>query len=204
MATLRENNAQLEVAAQVANESLDTMRSDFARVSSLNTELQQDLQKAEQYSDELRGKLAKLDLAVEALKDSKSLEGKMNGATANVWRDFMRDSGNTNEYDLPDWLQSSRERSSNGNQSGENNSAERQFPPKPLQLTDTRVFVVTEDNFEQFVEEFTREYGELAFVALSMKDYENLALNVAEIKRYLNQQREIILYYEKAVTEDSQ
>ena len=76
--------------------------------------------------------------------------------------------------------------------------------PKPLQLTDTRVFVVTEDNFEQFVEEFTREYGELAFVALSMKDYENLALNVAEIKRYLNQQREIILYYEKAVTEDSQ
>ena len=77
-------------------------------------------------------------------------------------------------------------------------------PPKPLQLTDTRVFVVTEDNFEQFVAEFTREYGELAFVALSMKDYENLALNVAEIKRYLNQQREIILYYEKAVTEDSQ
>ena len=77
-------------------------------------------------------------------------------------------------------------------------------PPKPLQLTDTRVFVVTEDNFEQFVEEFTREYGELAFVALSMKDYENLALNVAVIKRYLNQQREIILYYEKAVTEDSQ
>ena len=77
-------------------------------------------------------------------------------------------------------------------------------PPKPLQLTDTRVFVVTEDNFEQFVEEFTREYGELAFVALSMKDYENLALNVAEIKRYLNQQREIILYYEKAVTEEAQ
>ena len=70
----------------------------------------------------MRGKLAKLDLAVEALKDSKSLEGKMNGATANVWRDFMRDSGNTNEYDLPDWLQSSRERSSNGNESGKDNN----------------------------------------------------------------------------------
>jgi len=33
-----------------------------------------------------------------------------------------------------------------------------------------------------------------------MKDYENLALNVADIRRYLNQQSEIILYYEKAVT----
>ena len=73
--------------------------------------------------------------------------------------------------------------------------------PKPLQLNDTRVFVVTKDNFEEFLKEFTELYGDLAFVALSMKDYENLALNIADIKRYLEQQKEIILYYEKAVTE---
>jgi hypothetical protein len=75
--------------------------------------------------------------------------------------------------------------------------------PKAVQLTDTRVFVVTASNYEQFVKEFTETYGELAFVALSMKDYENLALNIAEIKRYLQQQGEIILYYEKAVTDDA-
>jgi hypothetical protein len=75
--------------------------------------------------------------------------------------------------------------------------------PKPLQLNDTRVFVVTKDNFEEFQKEFTELYGDLAFVALSMKDYENLALNIADIKRYLEQQKEIILYYEKAVTEES-
>lgn len=74
--------------------------------------------------------------------------------------------------------------------------------PKPLQLSDTRVFVVTQDNYDEFVKEFTETYGDLAFVALSMKDYENLALNIADIKRYLEQQKEIILYYEKAVTED--
>ena len=73
--------------------------------------------------------------------------------------------------------------------------------PKPLQLSDTRVFVVTKDNFEQFEKEFTELYGDLAFVALSMKDYENLALNISELKRYINQQDEIIVYYEKAVTE---
>ena len=73
--------------------------------------------------------------------------------------------------------------------------------PKPLQLNDTRVFVVTKDNYEEFAKEFTETYGELAFVALSMKDYENLALNIAGIKRFLEQQNEIILYYEKAVTE---
>ena len=73
--------------------------------------------------------------------------------------------------------------------------------PKSLQLSDTRVFVVTKDNFEQFEKEFTELYGDLAFVALSMKDYENLALNISELKRYINQQDEIIVYYEKAVTE---
>lgn len=76
--------------------------------------------------------------------------------------------------------------------------------PKPLQLNDTRVFVVTKDNFKQFEEEFKEAYGDFAFVALSMKDYENLALNIADIKRYLEQQKEIILYYEKAVTEETE
>jgi len=74
--------------------------------------------------------------------------------------------------------------------------------PKPLQLNDTRVFVVNKDNYEEFVKEFTETYGELAFVALSMKDYQNLALNIADIKRYLEQQKEIIIYYVKAVTEE--
>lgn len=74
--------------------------------------------------------------------------------------------------------------------------------PKPLQLNDTRVFVVTKDNYEEFVKEFTLLYGELAFVSFSMKDYENLALNIADLKRYINQQKEIIVYYEKAVTKE--
>ena len=74
--------------------------------------------------------------------------------------------------------------------------------PKALQLNDTRVFVVNKGNYDEFVKEFTDTYGELAFVALSMKDYENLALNIADIKRYLEQQKEIIVYYERAVTEE--
>ena len=76
--------------------------------------------------------------------------------------------------------------------------------PKPLRLNDTRVFVVTKDNFEEFEKEFIKVYGDFAFVALSMKDYENLALNISDIKRYLEQQKEIILYYEKAVSEDTE
>ena len=105
IAVLRENNAQLEVAVQTAEESVATLQADMVKMSALNNQLQQDLQKAEAYGDELRSKLSKLNLVVEALKNSKVLEGKMNGATANLWRDFMGDTGNTNEYNLPSWLQ---------------------------------------------------------------------------------------------------
>jgi len=73
--------------------------------------------------------------------------------------------------------------------------------PKPVQLSDVRVYVVNKEIYEEFVKEFTEENGELAFVALSMKDYENLALNISELRRYINQQKNIIIYYEDAVTD---
>jgi len=71
--------------------------------------------------------------------------------------------------------------------------------PKPIDLVDTRVYVVTKDNYDSFVKEFTAEHGELAYVVLSMKDYENLAINIADLRRYIEQQTEIIVYYEEAV-----
>lgn len=74
--------------------------------------------------------------------------------------------------------------------------------PKPVQLIDTRVYVVNEDNIDEFIEEFTATNGDLAFIALSIKDYENLALNIAELKRFILQQGEVILYYEKSLTEE--
>ena len=51
-----------------------------------------------------------------------------------------------------------------------------------------------------FLSDFQEQYGEVALVALSMQDYQNLALNVAEMRRYINQQTQIIVYYEDALT----
>ena len=124
IAQLRENNAQLEGAVQTATESVNKLQGDIAKMATLNKSLQEDLQKAEAYGDELRAKLSKLNLVVEALKDAKVLEGKMNGATAKVWRDFMDDTGGNAERPLPQWLQQSETRTNNqdSDQSGEDNS----------------------------------------------------------------------------------
>ena len=60
--------------------------------------------------------------------------------------------------------------------------------------------MVTEKNFPEFKKRFADENGELVGYVLSVRDYESLALNMADIKRYIEQQKEIIIYYEKAIT----
>ena len=71
--------------------------------------------------------------------------------------------------------------------------------PRPVDLNDIYFYVVTEQNFEDFKKRFAKENGDLVGYVLSVRDYETLALNMAEIKRYIQQQKEIIIYNEKAV-----
>ena len=72
--------------------------------------------------------------------------------------------------------------------------------PRPVKMNDIYFYVVTEQNFEDFKKRFVKENGDLVGYVLSVRDYDTLALNMAELKRYLIQQKEIIVYYEKAVT----
>lgn len=80
---------------------------------------------------------------------------------------------------------------------------ERKIPvqkrPRPVAMNDIYLYVVTLDTFEEFKGRFVKENGDLLFYALSVRDYETLALNMSELKRFLQQQKQIIIYYEKAV-----
>ena len=71
--------------------------------------------------------------------------------------------------------------------------------PRAVSLNDIYFYVVTEQNFEEFKNRFVKENGDLVGYVLSVRDYETLALNMADIKRYIQQQKEIIIYYENAV-----
>ena len=66
-------------------------------------------------------------------------------------------------------------------------------------MNNIHFYVVTEDTWDKFKERFAKENGDLLFYALSVRDYESLALNMADLKRYIQQQKEIIVYYEEAV-----
>ena len=72
--------------------------------------------------------------------------------------------------------------------------------PRQLDLSDIHWYVVTEENFAEFKKKFLKENGDpLVAYVISVKDYENLSLNFAELRRYIEQQKQIIIYYEKAV-----
>jgi len=71
--------------------------------------------------------------------------------------------------------------------------------PKGVQLNDVKIYVVSKENYDEFVTEFEKKNGADAYIAISVKDYENLSLNFAELRRYIEQQKQIILYYEEAV-----
>tara|TARA_B100001996_G_scaffold162475_1_gene123918 strand:+ start:1174 stop:1509 length:336 start_codon:yes stop_codon:yes gene_type:complete len=69
-----------------------------------------------------------------------------------------------------------------------------------LQFNDVYWHVVTEANFDEFIEKFKKENGNAwVFYAISVRSYESMALNMAELKRYIEQQKQIIVYYEEAV-----
>ena len=72
--------------------------------------------------------------------------------------------------------------------------------PKPVQMNDIKIYVVSpEENLEEFKKEFEAKNGGDSYIAISVKDYENLSKNFAELRRYIEQQKAIILYYENAV-----
>ena len=71
--------------------------------------------------------------------------------------------------------------------------------PNPIDMIDVKFYVVTEENYEEFKEKFMKTNNDYVFYAVSVHDYENLAFNMAELYRYITQQKEIMIYYEKAV-----
>ena len=72
-------------------------------------------------------------------------------------------------------------------------------PIKPISLNDVQVHVVSEKNLDQFLAKMIEQDGQLAIIALTVRGYENLSLNVSELERYIRQQKEVIVYYEEAI-----
>ena len=100
----RLNNIKLETAVETSEKSIALLKKDNERLNALSDQLSKDLQRAEEYGDNLRNRLRELDLVQDAIRDSKNLEGRMNGATAKLWRELEAATGGDGDTPLPNWL----------------------------------------------------------------------------------------------------
>jgi|TARA_R100000426_G_scaffold86908_1_gene69540 hypothetical protein len=74
--------------------------------------------------------------------------------------------------------------------------------PRELQLKAPYWYVVSDKNMDSFLETVEREEGRVVFVAMSIPDYELMAYNMQELKRYIKELKEVVVYY-RMVTSDN-
>lgn len=85
----KEKVTKLNIAIEQSEASLKLMEQETQRLNELNTELAVNLQKAEQYGDELRSTLQKHNLTHLAIQKPGLIEGRMQNATDKLWDDLF-------------------------------------------------------------------------------------------------------------------
>ena len=69
--------------------------------------------------------------------------------------------------------------------------------PRPIDMKEPKWYVVSQKNIDEFLERIENESGAMVFMAMSVPDYELMAYNMQELKRYINELQEITVYYRK-------
>ena len=69
--------------------------------------------------------------------------------------------------------------------------------PREIDLKEPLWYVVTPDNFDAFQKRIIDQEGELVFLAMSVPDYEVMSYNMQELKRYITEMKDVVVYYKK-------
>ena len=72
--------------------------------------------------------------------------------------------------------------------------------PDPVELKNADLVVVTESNIDEVIQRVKTEQGDFVLYSMTAQSFESLALNFEQIKKFIEEQNAIILYYEEAVT----
>mgnify|MGYP003675305079 FL=1 len=72
--------------------------------------------------------------------------------------------------------------------------------PREIDLKDPYWYVVSDKNIDEFLARVEKDQGQLVFVAMSVPDYELMAYNMQELKRYINELKEVVVYYKTVTT----
>lgn len=71
--------------------------------------------------------------------------------------------------------------------------------PKAVNFPESDWYIITEENLDEKLAEINASTGNVVLFAITPKGYENLAIGIAELRRYVKDQQAIIGYYEEAL-----
>ena len=74
--------------------------------------------------------------------------------------------------------------------------------PREINLKELQWLTVTPDNWEEQLARIEKQEGELVFLAMTIPDYEVMAYNMQEIKRYIVELKDVVVYYRKVTTSE--
>ena len=69
--------------------------------------------------------------------------------------------------------------------------------PREIDLKELQWIAITPDNWEDQLASIEEQEGELVFLAMTIPDYEVMAYNMQEIKRYITELKDVVVYYRK-------
>ena len=74
--------------------------------------------------------------------------------------------------------------------------------PREIDLKEVMWLTITPENYEEQFAIIEEQEGELVFLAMTIPDYETMAYNMQELKRYITELKDVVVYYRKVTTED--
>tara|TARA_R100000773_G_C4209478_1_gene109407 strand:- start:671 stop:1000 length:330 start_codon:yes stop_codon:yes gene_type:complete len=72
--------------------------------------------------------------------------------------------------------------------------------PREIDLKEPYWYVVSDKNIDEFLQRVEKEHGQIVFFAMSVPDYEIMSYNMQELKRYINELKQVVVYYRKVTT----
>ena len=75
--------------------------------------------------------------------------------------------------------------------------------PREIDLRQVQWLTITPENYEEQFAIIEAQEGELVFLAMTIPDYETMAYNMQELKRYITELKDVVVYYRKVTTEDA-
>jgi vacuolar-type H+-ATPase subunit D/Vma8 len=74
--------------------------------------------------------------------------------------------------------------------------------PRAIDLKEPYWYVVSDKNLDTFLADMEKQNGTVVFLAMTVDDYELMAYNMQELRRYINKLKEVVVYYRTMNTDE--